>query len=164
MVSSLLDPRVRAQVGHQIHESRGTVSRESFQRWAAAVGDLNPVYFELEAALSAGYRDVVMPPLYISSVCAPISSSFDLKPDGSLAVDPMESAVLPTARLMAAGEGIEILAPVYGGDEIVATCSIADVAERDGSQGPFVLVTFSWEYRNQDGILVSRTRTSIIAR
>jgi acyl dehydratase len=153
-----------SQVGRPIHEARGVVSRESFQRWAAAVGDLNPVYFDDAAARRAGYREAVMPPLFISTVCAQANSVVDLKRDGSQSRDPMESVAHPAARLMAAGDNLEVLAPVYADDEIRATCSIASVTERHGSQGPFIVVEYLWDFHNQHRHVVSRSRTSIFLR
>ena len=160
----MLDASIHSRLGQQIHEARGTVSPAEFQRWAAAVGDLNPIYFDVDAAREVGHPDVVMPPLFISVVCTPVNTTADLKADGSQARDPMESVASAAARLMAAGDDLEVLAPVYPGDEITARCSIAGVSERQGNQGKFALVEFLWEYRNQHGRPVSTSRTSIIFR
>jgi acyl dehydratase len=159
-----MDPSVTDHLGRSLFEGRGRVSRQAFQRWAAAVGDLNPIHFDDDAARVAGYREAVMPPLYISLVCGPVNSLADLKPDCSQAADPMESIALPDARLMAAGDDLEVLEPVYAGDEIYARCSVLDVTERAGSQGAFVVVEFLWEFHKQLKVLVSRSRTSIILR
>ena len=164
MSRALMDPDVPAHVGRVLYEGRGEVSRSAFQRWAAAVGNLDPIHFDDEAARRAGYREAVMPPLFISVVCSAVNSAADLKPDGSQAGDPMESIALPDTRLMAAGDDLEVLEPVYAGDEIRSRCSVLAVTERDGSQGPFVVVDFLWEFRNQCNVVVSRSRTSIILR
>ncbi len=40
------------------------VGREKIREFAAAVGETNPLYFDVEAARAAGYADVVAPPMF----------------------------------------------------------------------------------------------------
>ena len=40
------------------------VGREKVREFAYAVGETNPVYFDVEAARAAGYDDVVAPPMF----------------------------------------------------------------------------------------------------
>jgi acyl dehydratase len=151
-------------VGTEIMVARGEVVTADFQRWAASVGDRNPVYFDDAAARAAGHRGIVMPPLYIAYVCEALLDLESLHPDGSRADDPMLSLPFTARRLMAAGEDVEVHAPVHPGDLITARCAIAEASERSGASGAFVLLVFDWVYTNQDGVLVTTTRTSIVVR
>ena len=160
----LVTPEVAAKIGQEIYRAHGTVDHVAFQRWAAAVGDLNPIYFDDLAAIAAGYRGMTMPPLYVRLVCAPINSVGDLNPDGSQSNEPTESLPLAVKRLMAGGDDLEIFEPVYPGDRITAICKIASVTERQGKTGPFVVADFKWDYTNQAEMLVARSCSSIIIR
>src|SRR5882757_11417553 len=40
------------------------VGREKIREYASAVGETNPLYSDVEAALAAGYADVVAPPMF----------------------------------------------------------------------------------------------------
>ena len=42
------------------------VSRELIRRFAAAIGDGNPLYVDRSAAVSAGYPDVIAPPTFLT--------------------------------------------------------------------------------------------------
>ena len=41
-----------------------TVTAEDIQSFAEAMGDLNPLYTDVEAARAAGYPDVIAPPMF----------------------------------------------------------------------------------------------------
>ena len=40
------------------------IGREKVREFAAAVGETNPLYFDLDAARAAGHADVVAPPMF----------------------------------------------------------------------------------------------------
>lgn len=159
-----LSENVRRLVGVELLVASGEVVAADFQQWAASVGDLNPVYFDDAAAKAAGYRGMVMPPLYAMHVCqGPIDLS-SLHQDGSRSDDPMVALPVPGRRLMAGGEDIEVLAPVYPGDVLTARCTLTSVVERTGSEGAFLLVDFGWTFVNQQAELVTTSRSSIVVR
>src|SRR6516165_3393281 len=56
-------------IGHTYEGSRTfEVSREHIQLFAEAIGDPNPAYVDPEAARALGYRDVVAPPTFLTTV------------------------------------------------------------------------------------------------
>lgn len=164
MPQSLVPDAAFGLTGEQIYQCTGTVCAAEFQRWAAAVGDLDPVYFDESAARQAGFRTIVMPQLFIAHVCGEATATADLNDDGSNARDPMESLRLPAARLAAGGEACEFSGVAYPGDQITARCTLDALEERSGRSGPFVLATFQWQYRNQDDLLIAAARTTLIVR
>ena len=66
MSDALVPPEARALVGTVTTEPVTVVvtAREA-QRYAQAVDDLNPVYFDEAAAVAAGYRTLVAPPTFV---------------------------------------------------------------------------------------------------
>jgi acyl dehydratase len=163
MEESLITPEAKAMIGQEVARQSGVVSRKEAQRFAAAVGDLNPLYFDDEAARAQGYRDVITPPLFLSHVLQGVTRLDALRPDG-VPAEAGGDLPLRAQRLMAGGEEYEFLEPIYPGDTISATTRIQNIEEKSGRSGGFVLVTRETVYTNQDGVLVARARFSMIAR
>ena len=161
----LIGAAALALIGQEISRSAGTVVKKEFQRWAAAVGDRNPLYFDEDYARRNGYRDVIMPPLYLSYVTAGVMDLEQLRPDGIPLTSGTGAVPLPKCpRRMAAGDSITFLEPVYPGDEITAVRVLAGLEEKSGRSGRFVLMRFSTTYRRGDGTLVAEISGSSIAR
>jgi acyl dehydratase len=162
MPDSLITPEVRAAIGTVADERSGTVYQKEFQRFAAAVGDLNPLYFDKEAAAAAGYRDVIMPPTFLNCVLNGVTRLDALKDDGTTIRSNVDLP-LPK-RIMAAGEETVYHQVVYPGDRLTARSMLSDITEKHGRSGTFAVVTWVTEYRNQNGDLVANTTSSTIAR
>ena len=47
---SLIPAEARARIGTETGRAQGRVVRQEFQRWAAAVKDRNPLYFDADFA------------------------------------------------------------------------------------------------------------------
>ena len=67
MPSSLIPPDSLKRIG-EVLSGPFTVRIElrEAQRYAYAVGDLNPIYFDETAAIAAGYTTLTVPPLSVS--------------------------------------------------------------------------------------------------
>lgn len=154
----------RAMIGREASWAQAVVSKQEFQRWAAAVDDLNPLYFDEDYARAHGYRDVVMPPLFIGHLMTGVRRLGDLRPDGTAGTLGGISVPVEHTRRMAASEESEYFHPVYPGDTITATGQLVDIAEKRGRSGEFVLVTWQTTYHNQDDVLVALTRTGVVLR
>jgi acyl dehydratase len=161
---AMVPPEARAMVGQQVGRTQGVVRRSEFQRWAAAAGDLNPVYFDAGQARACGYRDVVMPPLFLRCVGRGAAALTDLRPDGTVIDRDVTEVPLNCTQRMAGGETTEFHGPLYPGDTVTATTTLAGVTEKAGRSGPFVLVTWRVEYVNQHGALVAETFRTMIAK
>jgi acyl dehydratase len=155
---------VRALVGREVDRRRAVVSTLEFQRWAAAVGDHNPLYFDADFARAHGYRDVVMPPMYVGNLTSGVRHLDDLRPDGSPVSIGGLDVPIPHERRMAAGTTVESLRPVYGGDEITAVTRLGDMVMKEARSGPFVLVELYTRYTHQDGRTVYELTSGVILR
>jgi hypothetical protein len=140
----------------------GVVVKRAFQDWAASVGDLNPLYFDEAHARSAGHRDVVMPPLFLSQVTTQTRFLRDLRPDG-IPHSNSFGLSLPERR-MAAEEETEFWTTLYPGDYLTATRRLVGVERKRGRTGDFSLITLEVAYADDQLRPVARTIASIIAR
>jgi acyl dehydratase len=163
---SLIGDEAWAAIGTELGRAVGTVVKKEFQRWAAAVGDRNPLYFDEDYALANGYRDVVMPPMYLAHVTGGVVDLDELRPDGIPLRSGGSGAVqLPKCpRRMAGGDDITFLEPVYAGDVITSVRTLEGLEEKTGRTGAFVLMHFRTTYTREDGVVVAETASSLIAR
>ena len=125
------------------------VGKEKIREYAHAVGEDNRVYFDRAAALEAGFRDVVAPPMF-----AVIYSW------GAVALPAVDPDVdLNFAMLVHGGQEFVWGEPVCSGDVISTVASVKDIHEK-GGMGFYVFETVS---TNQDGAEVVRgTWTNIV--
>jgi acyl dehydratase len=136
-------------VGKQWPASTYQVGREKIREYARVLGLESPVHFEREAALAAGFRDVVAPPMFCVVYSAPAMGPAILDP----AVGMNLAAMLHGSQEFEWGE------PVCSGDEVTTTPRCAEIYEKDG-KGFYVFESTSV---NQDGDQVVRgTWTNIV--
>lgn len=163
MSESLIPEETMALVGEPLIEPVTIVidARES-QRYAHAVGDANPIYFDEDAAKAAGYRTMVAPPTFVSHAPVPPRHQEALREDGLYLTS--DRVRLRVDRMMFGGEEWDFLEPVCIGDEITAETRLAQLDEKQGSKGPFVRTVRETTYTRSDGVVVARSRQIGIAR
>lgn len=162
--TSLVPPEVAARVGTVAATASGEVYRREWQRWAVAVEDHNPLWFDPEAARAAGYDDVVAPPLYVQYAVLGVTPLDKLRADGSSGVASGNLTFPGAPRRMAGGESTTFHLPCYDGDEITMVRTIESIVDKQGRSGAFVLVSWHTTYTNQRDQLVAEADTSMIAR
>ena len=96
--------RIRGAGGHVAATATGEVNRRDWQRWAASVGDHNPLWFDADYARANGYDDVICPPLYLQYCVLPVTSLQGLRPDGSSGAVSGSLAFPRAPKRMAGGE------------------------------------------------------------
>lgn len=156
----LLTPAARALIGTATSGTVTIVARD-FQRWAAAVGDHNPLYFDVEAARAHGHRGLLMPPLFLSTRLGDVTRLDTLRPDGiPRSVD--DDMPLPRRR-MAGSEDWAFHHPVYAGDVIHWRKELVGLEEKEGRSGAFVVIRWVTTYSNADGVPVAVNTHSLLA-
>ena len=161
---SLIDDASASRVGTVAATATGEVNRRDWQRWAAAVGDHNPLWFDPVYARAQGYRDIICPPLYLQYAVLGVTALDGLRPDGSSGALSGSLAFPRAPRRMAGGESTSFFGPAYHRDEIEMVRTIESIEEKHGRSGQFVLVTWKTVYRNQRDELIAEATTSMIAR
>lgn len=161
---SLIPAETAARVGELVAgPTRATITAEGAQRYAQAVGDLNPVYFDEAAARSAGYRTLTIPPTYVAYALVKGRPLDAIGEDGLFVGE--RPIKLDVGRIMFGGEEWDFVEPAHVGDVIEAETRLAAIDQKDGSKGPFVRITRETTYtRVPDGVVVARTRQIGIAR
>ncbi len=160
----LIDAESAARVGTVAATASGEVNRRDWQRWAVAVGDRNPLWFDSDYARAQGYRDIICPPLYLQYAILGVTPLEELRPDGSSGAVSGSLAFPRAPKRMAGGESTTFRGPAYHRDEIDMVRTIESIVEKQGRSGNFVLVTWRTVYRNQHAELLAEATTSMIAR
>jgi acyl dehydratase len=111
-----------ATIGKSFPTDLYAVGREKIREYAAAVGETDPLYHDLEAARAAGYADLVAPPMF-----AVVYSS---RPSARLLFDP--EIGMNFSRLVHGGQEFAWGELVVAGDEISTTATLTGCSERAG--------------------------------
>lgn len=153
----------RSQVGQEFREDIGEIPRLLIQRFAAAIGEDDPLYWDIDAARAAGYADIIAPPTLLTSIRGWSGGprEHELRPDGSL---PETDVYLPGVRRMGAGQRVEIISPTYPGDHLSVIQRVVGAYAKDGQSGPLVFFETESEYRGRDDEVRSRHRRTALLR
>ncbi|MBI5947290.1 MAG: MaoC family dehydratase N-terminal domain-containing protein [Chloroflexi bacterium] len=160
----LIPPETLAMVGELLGEPvSAEITAKEAQRYAQAVGDLDPIYFDEAAAKAAGYRGLVAPPTFVSHVVVQGQPLDRLREDGLFRTG-ARAMPLRVRRSMFGGEEWDFLEPACVGDTITAESRLKAIEEKQGGSGAFVLTTRETTYTNRRGEVVARARQIGIAR
>jgi acyl dehydratase len=142
-------PVSKDAIGKQFPSVTYQAGREKIREYAYAIGAENPVHLDREAAVAAGFRDVVAPPMFCVVYAAPAMAPAILDPEVGINF----------ATMVHGSQEFVWSEPVCSGDEITTTATCADIYEK-GDKGFYV---FESESTNQDGAEVVRgTWTNIV--
>jgi len=130
-------PVSKDAIGKQWPPVTYEAGREKVREFANVVGADNPVHHDREAAIAAGFRDLVAPPMFCVVYSAMALAPALLDPEVGINL----AAMVHGAQEFIWGE------PVCSGDEITTTATLTDVFQKD-DKGFYV---FESESVNQDG-------------
>lgn len=138
------------------------VEKGAIRKFADAVGDKSPLYWDEEYARNTKYGTLLAPPGFFG---------WPLKWEGGMPFFPKIREELVAAlaaagypRLLDGGIEFEFFHPVRAGDTLVAVMKIADIYARESKGGNLVFSVMETSYFNQNGAHVAVARQSLIAR
>jgi len=125
------------------------VGREKVREYAAAVGEMNPLHHDLEAARAAGYEDLVAPPMF--------AVVYSARSVGPAIFDP--EVGINFALMVHGGQEFDWGPLVIAGDEITTVTTVKDISDRGG----MAFYVFESQSTNQRGETVCvATWTNIV--
>ena len=141
----------RNATGRESKPAINEVEKGAIRRFAEAIGETNPIYFEEAAARAAGYRSVVAPPTFPTTLRA-----------GS---DLREGLMLsPGKHLLQAEQNFEYARPIVAGDRLTVRSKIVEVAQRATPSGLTDVVVIEDEGRDAENEVVYRSRQLWVVR
>ena len=121
------------------------------QRYAIAIDDLDPVYFDDEAARERGLKGMIAPPNYLATIRAEPSAGpaqGELLADG---MSPDSRPDVPGLQIMGGGQSLQFHEPVYCAEKVFGEKKISSITRREGKSGPLIIVEEEIIYRNDQG-------------
>ncbi len=139
---------MRATIGAQSPPWTSEVTTTSIRAFARGVGYTDPVYFDIDAAKKAGYRDLPAPPCYLGTpVFIPGKSSDTFS--GPTAGQPSVKHGLP--GLLDGGTETEYFDQICAGDRLTVVSKVAALDTRKTpTLGTMLLVSNETTYTNQE--------------
>lgn len=164
-MSELIDPdEYQDYIGTTQSDDLGRITRKDIRRYARAVEDDNPLFWEVDYAQEHGYDDLVVPPNMPASILEIDAGTpaEDLQEDGlppSLGVDPK----FPEDVLTMKGER-ELTFHRYAtaGDRITRESTFEDIYQKQGSSaGTLTFTVATEEYVVDEEVILTNNQTHI---
>jgi hypothetical protein len=147
---------MRAVIGKESPPWTYEVTTTSVRAFARGVGYTDPVYYDIEAAKKAGYRNLPVPPTYIGTPVFIPGKSDDTFSEPTEGMPALEHGL---TNVLDGGTEIEYFDTICAGDTLSAVRSISNLEVKDTkSLGKMLILTIENVYRNQDGKKVAVLR------
>ena len=158
--------RLEEELGVEHSEELGEVSAILIKRYAAAVGETNPLYTDVDHARSEGYSDVIAPPNFIAAVInwSPGAPYDRLREDGTEDDAHLPGVPAKGVRVMGGGEEMTFERSVVAGTFVTRATTLISVSERESSQGPMLVARYRDVYRDASGEPLLRTVRTVLLR
>ncbi|MCY0864200.1 MAG: MaoC family dehydratase N-terminal domain-containing protein [Sulfobacillus sp.] len=134
------------RVGEKSVPAVHAIEKGAIRRFAEALGETDPVYFDEQAAQAAGYRSVPVPPTFYVT----------------LDRNPIPGLQLPRAGVIHGEQEFIYGKIACAGDRIIVTGWVSDVRHVHGGRGAMTLVTIRAEGVHEDGEPAFHSRSVLI--
>jgi acyl dehydratase len=144
-------PLNKALIGKEYAPSEAyEVGREKIRDFATAIGDFNPLYHDREAAKAAGYKDIIAPPTFLTTL------GFKFGPQ--VVGDP--DLGLNYAMVVHGEQEFELLRPIHPGDALIGKPKIVDIT----AKGKNEYMTYEASIETTKARKVAVARSIIVSR
>ena len=140
------------------------VEKGAIRRFADAVDDANPLYYDEEYARNSKYGSIIAPPGFFGWPLKQARGSplaIDIPPE-------LESAFVqagyPLSLVLDGGMEYEFFLPVHAGDVLSAATTVRSLRERSSETGTIIVAFLDTTYHNQHGVLVAKQQAMFIRR
>ena len=125
------------------------VEKGHIRRFAEAVGDSNPIYFDETAARAGGHPGIPAPPTFAAA----------LRPN-----DARAGLDLDFRKVLHGEQEFDLRRPIYAGDQLVLTQRIAAIYEKTGRAGVMDFLVLETVGRDRAGEVVFVGRANIVVK
>ncbi|WP_078428175.1 MaoC family dehydratase N-terminal domain-containing protein [Alkalihalobacterium alkalinitrilicum] len=125
-------------IGKRSKKVKNVVERGAVKKFADAIGDLHPIYFDEETGKQSKYQNNIAPPTF--------PRVFDF--------GEIEGANLPSVGLIHGEQRYHYERPLLVGEEVFCYSEITDYVEKSGQSGWMGFITFNRYGEDQEGNLI----------
>lgn len=136
------------------------VEKGAIRKYADAVGDRNPLYWDETYARRSGHGRIVAPPGFFG---------WPVKWDNAMPFfNALKEEVVGAAReegytrLLDGGIEFNFMGAILAGDLLTAVNKVADIYERNGKAGKLIFAVLETSYLKQDNTMVAIARQTLI--
>jgi hydroxyacyl-ACP dehydratase HTD2-like protein with hotdog domain len=151
-MASLLNEELLSNIGRTAEPKTELATRRDIRKYSVATGQ------HLQKFLSGDEA----PPLYYMALFWDVVELDELSPDG-VSVDHLLPE-FPLKRAMAGGLKIDYYRPIRPGDTLIATRTLSDIYEKQGSSGPLIFYEVVMTVKNEAGEPVLTEKATRILR
>lgn len=151
-MSSLLTEELLAHIGRKSAPQLELVTRKDIRKYAIATAQRNRRYLDGDEA----------PPMFYLALFWPVLEGAGLSADG-VAIDELLPE-FPLKKAMAGGLRIEYNVPIRPGDVLLATRTLSNIYQKDGSSGPLIFYELVMTVDNDRGERVVTEKATRILR
>jgi len=126
------------------------VGREKIREFAAAIGDANPAYTDVEAARALGHPDLVAPPTF--AIVLSMKASHQVVKDPALGLD--------YTRVVHGDQRFSYTRPIFAGDELLVIVTVEKIRSMAGSD----IITTRGDIVTTKGEAVCSAYSTLVAR
>lgn len=139
---------MRAVIGKESPPWTYEVTTTSVRAFARGVGYTDPVYFDIEAAKKAGYRNLPVPPTYIGTPVFIPGKSDDTFSEPIEGTPQLEHGL---TNVLDGGTEVAYFDTICAGDTLTAVRNISNLEVKDTkSLGKMLILTVETIFRNQE--------------
>jgi acyl dehydratase len=114
------------------------VEKGAVRKFAKAIGETNPLYFDEVYAATTRFGGIVAPPTYVAALKAP-------------GLPPLPDPPTKFTVYLHTDDVINSFQPIRVGDVITSAPELTDVFVKDGRAGEMLFTTFTYTMTNQRG-------------
>ncbi len=139
----------REYIGRRSSPIEWNIEPGHIRRFAEAIGDPNPIYYEEEAARAAGYPSIPAPPTFAAA----------LRPN-----DARQGIAIDWGKLLHGGQEFVYHRPIYAGDRLTLVQTIQDVYEKSGKAGTMDFLVLETTGRDAAGEVVFVAQSTVVVK
>jgi len=151
-VSELISAEAKSWIGRSGEPQRIEINRSDIIKYSISTEQQQEKFLNGDEA----------PPMFMFGALRPLVPLANLGPDGLSHESFLPD--LPLKRVMAGGTEMTFHRTVHPGDVLVATRSLADLIEKQGSTGPLIFVVYNLRVETDAGELVMEEKQTRIFR
>ena len=155
-----IPPEVESIIGRETSHVYDVTAKD-IRRYAQAIGDPNPLYWDQDYASKTRYGGIIAPPLFCHALAFEDVPAERLRADGL----PQELDLpLPVTKAVGGGSVFDVGEPVRPGDVITVKKKITNIYKKTGKSGEMYFVVLDTAYVNQHGDMVAHEEATFIQR
>jgi len=137
------------------------VTTTSVRAFARGVGYTDPVYYDIDAAKAAGYRNLPAPPCYLGTpVFIPGKSDDTFSGPKNAGIDFLQFGLV---NILDGGTEVEYFDTLCAGDTLTAVNRLVGLDVRESKAlGQMLILSFEMEYKDQNSHVVMISRGQAI--